>query len=134
MEKAPYREAIGSLMYASVATRPEISFAVTTLSQFLDMPSQAMPSSLTAAWYLGVLENKNLLLFPQLRQNMLQRCTQPRKPYGFDDFFSNFSLPLKHPPFSFVTTKPCSGSLKTTIIERGPSTSTSAIILFIKSH
>src|SRR5216683_2606408 len=36
MEKAPYREAIGSLMYASVATRPDISFAVAALSQFLD--------------------------------------------------------------------------------------------------
>src|SRR5216683_8386106 len=100
----------------------------------IDTPSQAMPSSSTAAWYLGVLENKNSLLFPQPRQNMLQRRTQPRKPYGFDNFFSNFSLPLKHPPFSFVTTKLHSSSLKTIIIERGPSTSTSAIILFVKSH
>jgi hypothetical protein len=40
MEKAPYREAIGSLMYASVATRPDISFAVTALSQFLDNPGE----------------------------------------------------------------------------------------------
>ena len=36
MKTVPYREAIGSLMYASVATRPDISFAVSTLSQFLD--------------------------------------------------------------------------------------------------
>ena len=40
MEKAPYREAIGSLMYASVATRPDISFAVAALSQFLDNPGE----------------------------------------------------------------------------------------------
>jgi hypothetical protein len=40
MEKAPYREAIGSLMYASIATRPDISFAVATLSQFLDNPGE----------------------------------------------------------------------------------------------
>jgi hypothetical protein len=40
MEKVPYREAIGSLMYASVATRPDIPFAVTALSQFLDNPSE----------------------------------------------------------------------------------------------
>jgi hypothetical protein len=38
MRNIPYREAIGSLMYASVATRPDISFAVSTLSQFLDNP------------------------------------------------------------------------------------------------
>jgi transposase InsO family protein len=38
MRRVPYREAIGSLMYASVGTRPDISFAVSTLSQFLDNP------------------------------------------------------------------------------------------------
>ena len=37
----PYATAIGSLMYAAVATRPDISFAVQTLSQFTSRPSQA---------------------------------------------------------------------------------------------
>ena len=41
MQKVPYCEAIGSLMYASVATRPDIAFAVSTLSQFLDNPGEA---------------------------------------------------------------------------------------------
>jgi hypothetical protein len=41
MKTVPYQEAIGSLMYASVATRPDISFAVSTLSQFLDNPGRA---------------------------------------------------------------------------------------------
>ncbi|TFY77263.1 hypothetical protein EWM64_g6750 [Hericium alpestre] len=41
MKRVPYREAIGSLMYASVATRPDISFAVSLLSQFLDNPGEA---------------------------------------------------------------------------------------------
>ncbi len=41
MKKVPYREAIGSLMYASVATRPDIGFAVSTLSRFLDNPGSA---------------------------------------------------------------------------------------------
>ena len=38
MSKIPYRQAIGSLMWAAVATRPDISFAVSTLSQFLENP------------------------------------------------------------------------------------------------
>jgi len=41
MRHVPYREAIGSLMYTSVGTHPDISFAVSTLSQFLDNPGQA---------------------------------------------------------------------------------------------
>jgi transposase InsO family protein len=38
MEKVPYREAIGSLMYVSVATCPDITHAVSALSRFLDNP------------------------------------------------------------------------------------------------
>ena len=38
MRHVPYREAIGSLMYASMGTRTAISFTVSTLSQFLDNP------------------------------------------------------------------------------------------------
>jgi Reverse transcriptase (RNA-dependent DNA polymerase) len=40
MSNVPYREAVGSLMYAAVATRPDIAYAVSTLSQFLEYPSQ----------------------------------------------------------------------------------------------
>ena len=40
MEKAPYYEAIGSLMYTSVTTHPDISFTVTALSQFLKNPGE----------------------------------------------------------------------------------------------
>ena len=36
MEKVPYRQAIGSLMWAAVATRPDIAFPVSLLSQFLE--------------------------------------------------------------------------------------------------
>jgi len=38
MRKVPYREAISSLMYASIATRPNITFTISTLSQFLENP------------------------------------------------------------------------------------------------
>jgi hypothetical protein len=41
MRKVPYREAIGSLMYVAIATRPDISFAVSCLSQFLENPGEA---------------------------------------------------------------------------------------------
>lgn len=38
MRDVPYREAVGSLMYASLGTRPDISFAVQTLSRFAHNP------------------------------------------------------------------------------------------------
>jgi hypothetical protein len=41
MCKVPYREAISSLMYAAIATCPDITFAVSILSQFLDNPGEA---------------------------------------------------------------------------------------------
>ena len=40
MSKIPYREAIGSLMWAAVATWPDIAFAVSLLSQFLENPGE----------------------------------------------------------------------------------------------
>jgi hypothetical protein len=40
MKKVPSHEAIGSLMYATVATCPNISFAVSALLQFLENPGQ----------------------------------------------------------------------------------------------
>jgi len=38
MRHVPYREAVGSLMYASLATRPNISYAVTTVLCFSNNP------------------------------------------------------------------------------------------------
>jgi cytochrome c oxidase assembly factor CtaG len=35
-EKTLYREMIGSLMYIAVMTRPDIAYAVSTLSQYTD--------------------------------------------------------------------------------------------------
>jgi hypothetical protein len=40
MANVPYRELIGSLMYAAMATRPDITHAVTALSQFLENPGR----------------------------------------------------------------------------------------------
>ena len=41
MQRTPYQQAIGSLMYAAVATRPDIAFAVSILSRFLNNPGDA---------------------------------------------------------------------------------------------
>jgi Reverse transcriptase (RNA-dependent DNA polymerase) len=41
MRRVPYHKAIGSLMYALVATQPDITFAVSTLSQFLENLGEA---------------------------------------------------------------------------------------------
>ena len=38
MEKTPYWQGIGSLMWAAVATQPDIVFTVSLLSQFLENP------------------------------------------------------------------------------------------------
>ena len=35
----PYRQLVGALLWASLGTRPDISFAVNILSQFVDKPS-----------------------------------------------------------------------------------------------
>lgn len=35
----PYRQVVGSLIYLMVATRPDISYTITKLSQYLDKPS-----------------------------------------------------------------------------------------------
>ena len=39
MKNIPYHEAIGSLMYTVLRTRPDIMFAVTFLSQFMQNPN-----------------------------------------------------------------------------------------------
>jgi hypothetical protein len=40
MKTVPYHEAIGSLMYASIMTWPDITFAILTLLQFLENPGE----------------------------------------------------------------------------------------------
>jgi hypothetical protein len=40
MSKVPYREAVGSLNYCAVAMRPDITFSVSLLAQFMENPSR----------------------------------------------------------------------------------------------
>jgi hypothetical protein len=41
MRPVLYHKTIGSLMYVSIATHPNITFAMSALSQFLDNPTEA---------------------------------------------------------------------------------------------
>ena len=53
MAKVLYQEAIGSLMYAAIATHPDIAFAVLYLSQFLKNPGCAHWDAVKQIfWYL----------------------------------------------------------------------------------
>ena len=38
MKNVPYREAVGSLMYAAMGTQPDIAFATSTVAKFLENP------------------------------------------------------------------------------------------------
>jgi len=40
MEKVPYASAVGSLMFLTVATRPDISFAVMQVAKFMHNPGK----------------------------------------------------------------------------------------------
>lgn len=41
MKNIPYRSLVGALMYASVSTRPDIAYAVNSISRFMENPGQA---------------------------------------------------------------------------------------------
>ena len=62
-EKTKYREMIGCLMYAAVMTRPDISFAVSTLSQYLDAPHTTHVQAATRVFrYLSGTKDQKLVL------------------------------------------------------------------------
>jgi hypothetical protein len=57
MRDIPYHEAVGSLMYASLGTRPDISFAVQTVSRFSTKPGWAHWESVK--WIFRYLKGTN---------------------------------------------------------------------------
>ena len=66
MTKIPYRQAIGSLMWATVATRPDIAFAVSVLSQFLENPGRIHWEAIKRVIrYLKTMKTKKLILGKQ---------------------------------------------------------------------
>ena len=62
MCKVPYASAIGSLMYAMICTRPDISHAVGVASRYMNNPGKEHWMALK--WILGYLRGtKNQALF-----------------------------------------------------------------------
>jgi hypothetical protein len=62
-EKTKYREMIGCLMYATVMTCPDIAFAVSTLSQYLDAPHTTHLQAVTRIFrYLSGTKDLKLVL------------------------------------------------------------------------
>jgi hypothetical protein len=62
MHDIPYRESIGSFMYASLVTRPDITFAVSRLSKFLEKPGMAHWDALRCVFHYlkGMVESMQL--------------------------------------------------------------------------
>lgn len=62
-EKTKYREMIGCLMYAAVMTHPDIAFAVSKLSQYLDAPRMTHLHAITRVFrYLAGTKELKLIL------------------------------------------------------------------------
>ena len=62
-QKTKYWEMIGCLMYATVMTRPDISFAVSSLSQYLDAPRTTHLQAVTRVFrYLSGMKSLKLVL------------------------------------------------------------------------
>jgi hypothetical protein len=63
LSSLPYRSLIGSLMYIAIGSRPDISFAVSKLSQFLDCyRSHHWEAALRVVRYLKLTRNLRLVL------------------------------------------------------------------------
>ena len=63
MKKILYLTTVGSIMYATTATRPDVAFAVQHLSQFNNNPGNAHWTAVQRAiWYLYATRNRTLVL------------------------------------------------------------------------
>jgi ATP-binding cassette subfamily B (MDR/TAP) protein 1 len=63
MEKVPYHQAVGSLMWAAMATRPDIAFTVSLLLQFMESPGKAHWEAIKRVFkYLKGMKNNELII------------------------------------------------------------------------
>ncbi|XP_067947636.1 uncharacterized protein [Watersipora subatra] len=70
----PYREAIGGLLYLMTATRPDICWTVSKLSQYLNNPGKPQLEALKR-WFRYIQVTKHYkLTFTQSRGNLTGYC------------------------------------------------------------
>jgi hypothetical protein len=63
MRNVPYHQAVGSLMWAAVVTRPDIAFAVSLLSQFMENPGKTHWEAIKRVFkYLKGTKNNELII------------------------------------------------------------------------
>lgn len=71
MKKVPYSNAVGSLMYAMIGTRPDIAYGVSLVSRFMSKPSKEHWSAVK--WILRYLQgsvNKGLVYSSNPRESI----------------------------------------------------------------
>lgn len=76
MKKIPYREALGSLMWLQVATRPDLSFTVNLLSRFANNPGMA---------HWNALKHAMAYVKGTLNYGITYSRNASLQPYGFVD-------------------------------------------------
>ena len=74
MCKIPYREAIGSLNYCAVATRPDIAFSVSLLAQYMENPGRIHWEAIKRV-FCYLLETKTWRLTYGTTEEGLERYT-----------------------------------------------------------
>jgi len=72
--QVPYREAIGSLMYLMIGSRPDISYAVSLLSRYCEAPRKAHWNGVKRVFqYLNCTRNFGIKFHPETRSKNI-RC------------------------------------------------------------
>jgi hypothetical protein len=74
MSSVPYREAIGSLMYLMVMTRPDIAFAVNQVSQYCQNPGPGHWNVKRILAFLAGTSNRGLLFKKNDEGSLIGYC------------------------------------------------------------
>ncbi|THG94602.1 hypothetical protein EW026_g6901 [Hermanssonia centrifuga] len=94
MKDKPYREALGALMYASVGTRPDITYAVSTLAKFSQNPGPTHWTALKRVFaYLRGTQHYTLTLGGDSSEVLTGYCDS-----------DGMSRPDRHPIAAYVFT------------------------------